>query len=220
MTMAGDAHGKRPPSSEWRFHRDIYRSRPEIGAIVHTHAPYATTLACMNRAIPPFHYMVAIAGGRDIRCAPYATFGTQALSDHAVAALAGRRACLLAHHGMIAAGTTLEAALAWRSRSRRSPRCTGACCSMANRSSYPTPRWKSRWRNSGPTASRADPQFARRAVCRSRQGRLCGEKLPGSRPATGEFPNHHDETPDPPRKTRGREHPHHARGRRRVRQAR
>jgi len=112
MTLEGDPHGRRLPSSEWRFHRDIYRTRPEIGAIVHTHAPYATTLACMNRAIPPFHYMVAIAGGRDIRCAPYATFGTQALSNHAVAALADRRACLLAHHGMIAAGASLDAALA------------------------------------------------------------------------------------------------------------
>lgn len=112
MTLAGDAHGRRLPSSEWRFHRDIYASRPDAGAVVHTHAPYATTLACMNRGIPPFHYMVAVAGGRDIRCAPYATFGTQELSDHAVAALADRRACLLAHHGMIATGANLEAALA------------------------------------------------------------------------------------------------------------
>jgi L-fuculose-phosphate aldolase len=112
MTLAGEPHGRRLPSSEWRFHRDIYGSRPDAGAIVHTHAPYATTLACMNRGIPPFHYMVAIAGGRDIRCAPYATFGTQELSDHAVAALADRRACLLAHHGMISTGATLDAALA------------------------------------------------------------------------------------------------------------
>ena len=113
VAVAGDgtASGSHQPSSEWRFHRDIYRERPEVGAIVHTHAPFATTLACLDRGIPPFHYMVARAGGRDIRCAPYATFGTQALSDHAVRALEGRRACLLAHHGMIAVGASLEAAL-------------------------------------------------------------------------------------------------------------
>ena len=106
------AAGDRSPSSEWRFHRDIYRARPDVGAIVHTHAPFATSLACLGRGIPAFHYMVAVAGGRDIRCAPYATFGTQALSDHAVAALIGRRACLLANHGMIATGASLAAALA------------------------------------------------------------------------------------------------------------
>ncbi len=100
------------PSSEWRFHRDIYRARPDVDAIVHTHAPFATSLACLDRGIPAFHYMVAVAGGTDIRCAPYATFGTQALSDHAVAALDSRKACLLSHHGMIAVGTTLESALA------------------------------------------------------------------------------------------------------------
>lgn len=112
VTSGGTASGRRPPSSEWRFHRDIYRARPEIMAIVHTHSPFATTLACLDRGIPAFHYMVAVAGGSDIRCAPYATFGTQALSDHAVRALEGRSACLLAHHGQIAAGGTLEAALA------------------------------------------------------------------------------------------------------------
>ena len=108
----GKAAGKRKPSSEWRFHRDIYAGRAETAAIVHTHSPFATTLACLGRAIPPFHYMVAVAGGSDIRCAPYATFGTQALSDHAVRALDGRRACLLAHHGMIAIGDSLKSALA------------------------------------------------------------------------------------------------------------
>ena len=71
--------GRALPSSEWRFHRDIYAARPDAGAIVHTHAPFATTLACLDRGIPAFHYMVAVAGGRDIRCAPYATFGTQEL---------------------------------------------------------------------------------------------------------------------------------------------
>ena len=112
MTLAGEAPGDVLPSSEWRFHRDIYAARADAHAIVHTHAPFATTLACMHRGSPPFHYMVAVAGGKDIRCAPYATFGTQELSDHAVVALAGRRACLLANHGMIAIGTSLESALA------------------------------------------------------------------------------------------------------------
>lgn len=106
----GAASGPRPPSSEWRFHRDIYATRPEAGAIVHSHSSFATSLACLRRGIPAFHYEVAFAGGEDIRCAEYATFGTQALSDHALAALAGRRACLLANHGTIAFGPTLEAA--------------------------------------------------------------------------------------------------------------
>ena len=104
--------GRRRPSSEWRFHRDIYAAREEVRAIVHTHSPFATTLACLDRGIPAFHYMVAVAGGDDIRCAPYATFGTQALSDRAVAALNGRNACLLSHHGMIALGGSLDVALA------------------------------------------------------------------------------------------------------------
>ena len=108
----GDAVGALAPSSEWRFHRDIYAARTEVGAIVHVHSPFATTLACLERGIPAFHYMIAVAGGVDIRCAPYATFGTQALSDHVVRALAGRHACLLAHHGMIATGSSLAGALA------------------------------------------------------------------------------------------------------------
>ena len=111
VSDSGESRGSRAPSSEWRFHRDIYRARNDVDAIVHAHAPFATTLACLDRGIPPFHYMVAVAGGRDIRCAPYATFGTQALSDLAVTALAQRRACLLAHHGMIATGRSLAAAL-------------------------------------------------------------------------------------------------------------
>ena len=111
VTLDGEALGSRLPSSEWRFHRDIYRARADANAVVHTHAPFATTLACLHRGIPAFHYMVAVAGGRDIRCAPYATFGTQELSDHAVRALEDRRACLLSHHGMIAVGASLESAL-------------------------------------------------------------------------------------------------------------
>ncbi len=110
--LDGSTRGTRKPSSEWRFHRDIYRARGDVTAIVHAHAPFATTLACHHLGIPPFHYMVAVAGGADIRCAPYATFGTQALSDRAVAALEGRKACLLAQHGMIAVGASLAAALA------------------------------------------------------------------------------------------------------------
>lgn len=104
------AEGQRP-SSEWRFHLDILRARPEINAVVHAHPAYATILAIMGLEIPPIHYMVAVAGGDSIRCAPYATFGTADLSDHAVAALDGRLACLLAHHGMIAIGPSLDRAL-------------------------------------------------------------------------------------------------------------
>ena len=112
VTLGGVATGPRTPSSEWRFHRDIYVDRPDAGAIVHAHSPFATTLACLGRGIPAFHYMVAVAGGKDIRCAPYATFGTQELSDDALVALSGRRACLLANHGMIAVDASLGNALA------------------------------------------------------------------------------------------------------------
>lgn len=112
VAQDGTARGSRLPSSEWRFHRDIYAARPEVAAIVHAHSPFATTLACLGRSIPAFHYMIAVAGGNDIRCAPYATFGTQELSDHALRALEGRKACLLANHGMIAASSSLAQALA------------------------------------------------------------------------------------------------------------
>jgi L-fuculose-phosphate aldolase len=99
------------PSSEWRFHRDILVNRPEVGAVLHAHSPYATALACAHREIPAFHYMVAVAGGKTIPCAPYAAFGTQALSDNVLAALENRHACLLANHGMVAVGPSLEEAL-------------------------------------------------------------------------------------------------------------
>jgi L-fuculose-phosphate aldolase len=112
LAQDGTVRGSRLPSSEWRFHRDIYAARAEVSAIVHAHSPFATTLACLGRDIPAFHYMIAIAGGNDIRCAAYATFGTQQLSDHALRALEGRKACLLANHGMIAVGATLADALA------------------------------------------------------------------------------------------------------------
>lgn len=111
VTLDGAWHGRRVPSSEWRFHRDIMAARPEVGAIVHAHSRYATALACTGRGIPAFHYMVAVAGGPDIRCAPYHVFGTQELSDAALMALEGRKACLLAHHGIIAVGADLAAAL-------------------------------------------------------------------------------------------------------------
>jgi len=109
---AGERVGARTPSSEWRFHHDIYGRRPEFNAIVHTHSPCAAALACQKLDIPAFHYMVAVAGGNDIRCASYATFGTQALSDHALIALEDRSACLLEHHGVIACGAGLDQALA------------------------------------------------------------------------------------------------------------
>ena len=112
MDVDGRWFGHRCPSSEWRFHRDVFSSRDEVAAIVHTHSPKATSLACTGRGIPAFHYMVAVAGGPDIRCAPYYTFGTQELSDATVAALEGRKACLLANHGVIAVGADLPAALA------------------------------------------------------------------------------------------------------------
>lgn len=100
------------PSSEWRFHRDILASRLEINAVIHTHSMFSTTLACLHKDIPPFHYMIAVVGGDTIRCAPYALFGSQQLSDNALQALVDRKACLLANHGMIALGRDLEDALA------------------------------------------------------------------------------------------------------------
>ena len=112
MDLDGRWFGRCRPSSEWRFHRDILESRPDVGAIVHTHSPRATALACTGRGIPAFHYMVAVAGGRDIRCAPYCTFGTQELSDAALIALKDRKACLLANHGVIATGADLASAVA------------------------------------------------------------------------------------------------------------
>ncbi len=111
MNMQGEAISQGKPSSEWRFHRDIYQARPEVGAIIHTHSMFATTLACLRHDIPPFHYMIAVAGGDTIRCSDYALFGTQALSDTAITALESRRACLLANHGMIAIGKDLQQAL-------------------------------------------------------------------------------------------------------------
>lgn len=102
--------GEFAPSTEWHFHRAIYSARPEINAVVHVHSPYATGLACNRTDIPAFHYMVAVAGGDSIRCAEYATFGTEELSRNAIRALKDRRACLLANHGLITIGATLTQA--------------------------------------------------------------------------------------------------------------
>ena len=115
--VAVDADGSwrvanaRRPSSEWRFHLDVLAARPEAAAVVHAHPINATALACHRRGIGSFHYMVAMAGGHDIRCADYATFGTPELSANVVSALDGRRACLLANHGVVAIGPSLGAAL-------------------------------------------------------------------------------------------------------------
>lgn len=112
MSLDGRWWGPNRPSTEWRFHRDILAARPEVEAVLHAHPRHATALASLGKGIPAFHYMVAAAGGADIRCAPYATFGTARLSHLALKALDGRRACLLANHGMIVAERSLEKALA------------------------------------------------------------------------------------------------------------
>jgi L-fuculose-phosphate aldolase len=104
--------GRRKPSSEWRLHAALYAARPEAQAVVHTHSPMATALSCSRQGIPPFHYMVVMGGGADIRCSAYATFGTQELADAGVAAMAGRKAALLANHGVLALGGTLAGAVA------------------------------------------------------------------------------------------------------------
>lgn len=99
------------PSSEWSMHLAIYRARPDAGAVVHAHAPEATALACLRRPLPPFHYMVAIAGGGDVRCAPYHPYGSGALAEAAVKALDGRLACLLANHGLVSIGRSASEAI-------------------------------------------------------------------------------------------------------------
>lgn len=111
MDMAGNWFGPRAPSSEWRFHRDIYRARPEAGAVIHAHSPFATAIACQRLSIPAFHYMIARFGGNTVRCADYATFGTAELSRQALLALEDRSACLLANHGMLVFGRDLSHAL-------------------------------------------------------------------------------------------------------------
>jgi len=113
MAFDGTYTGKHRPSSEWRFHRDILKNRTDVNVVLHTHSIYCTTLATHERGIPAFHYMVAVAGGIDIRCSPYACFGTQELSNFALEALKDRTACLLGHHGLIVLADTFQAAM-WR----------------------------------------------------------------------------------------------------------
>ena len=96
------------PSSEWRFHRDIYLNKKEAQAIVHAHSPHATAVSSHGKTIPPFHYMIALAGGEDIKCADYATFGTEELSNNVIKALEKRSACLMSNHGQVAFGKNLE----------------------------------------------------------------------------------------------------------------
>ena len=112
VTLDGQAHGPLAPSSEWRMHRDIYLHRPEAMAVLHAHPAYATALACLREGIPRFHYMVAAAGGPDIRCSTYALYGSAELSAAMLSALEGRKACLLANHGMICFETSMERTLA------------------------------------------------------------------------------------------------------------
>jgi L-fuculose-phosphate aldolase len=111
MDLSGNCISPGKPSSEWRFHRDIYAAKTEVQAVIHTHSMFATSLSCLRQDIPAFHYMIAVAGGDNIRCADYALFGSQALSDNALSALQQRHACLLANHGMIATGLTPQHAL-------------------------------------------------------------------------------------------------------------
>jgi L-fuculose-phosphate aldolase len=111
MDKEGKVLQGRKPSSEWRFHCDILNARPEIGAVLHMHSTYATTIACLGHDVPAVHYHIAIAGGDSIRCTPYTIFGEQNLSDLALEALHGRKACLLGNHGMIALGKDLDEAL-------------------------------------------------------------------------------------------------------------
>ena len=107
----GDALGAWQPSSEWHFHQAIYRARPDLHAVVHTHSVHAAALACLRRGLPAFHYMVAVAGGDSVPLTPYFTFGSQALSAAVAEAMRDRDACLMANHGLVAAGATLARAM-------------------------------------------------------------------------------------------------------------
>jgi L-fuculose-phosphate aldolase len=111
VNFEGEWEGSNKPSSEWRIHRDIYREREDAHAILHAHPVNCATLACLGKPIPAFHYMVAVAGGDDIRCAAYATFGTQLLSDHVLTALRNRKACLMTNHGLVCLEQNLPRAL-------------------------------------------------------------------------------------------------------------
>lgn len=127
----GKPQGHRPPSSEWRIHQDIYAARTDAGAILHAHPTACAALACLHKPIPAFHYMVAVAGGRDIPCAPYATFGSQELSDRVVEALVGRKACLMANHGLVCLAQDLDKALALAIEVEQLARTYLLCLSVA-----------------------------------------------------------------------------------------
>jgi L-fuculose-phosphate aldolase len=111
MDVAGNYYGPCVPTTEWRIHREVMRARPASGVVIHTHSVFSTTIACLRREIPALHYYVAVGGGPTIRCAEYATYGTQELADNVLAALAGRDACLLANHGLLVTGETLSETL-------------------------------------------------------------------------------------------------------------
>lgn len=108
MTLDGSVEGDGTPSSEWRIHRDLYEAREDANAVLHVHSPWAMSVAALRRDLPPFHYMIVLAGGFSVRCADYATYGTQELSNHALTALERRRACLLANHGLLCLESSLE----------------------------------------------------------------------------------------------------------------
>ncbi len=107
----GTLQGDWRPSSEWHFHQAIYLARPDLNAVLHTHSTHAAALACLRRALPAFHYMVAVAGGDSVPCVPYHLFGTEALSQAVAGAMTDRDACLMANHGLVAAGATLARAM-------------------------------------------------------------------------------------------------------------
>ena len=111
MGWDGSVQGEWQPSSEWHFHRALLQQRADLQAVVHTHSVHATALACLERELPPFHYMVAVAGGSRVPCTPYHTFGSEALSAAVVQAMGDCNACLMAHHGLVAAGATLAQAM-------------------------------------------------------------------------------------------------------------
>ncbi len=126
MGFDGTYVGRRP-SSEWRFHRDILKNRPDINVVLHLPSMYATTLACHHKTIPAFHYMVGVAGGTTVRCAEYATFGTQALSDHALKALDGRLACLSGSMDRSRSARIWNRLCGWQSKWKHSRACMCRC---------------------------------------------------------------------------------------------
>jgi L-fuculose-phosphate aldolase len=151
------------------MHRDIYQTYPGTGSVVHTHSPFATTLACLRRPIPAFHYEVAFAGGNDIRCGDYATFGTQELSNHVLAALKGRRACLLANHGAVVFGATIEEAVVLAERVETLARLYWQALQVGEPRCWTRSKWRGGRKSSPPTAeseSKHDPNGTRRGDLR------------------------------------------------------